>query len=409
MNPITFIGDLISMPFGALMKILYDLFNNYALAILFFAIVVKIVLLPLGIKQQQSQIKMAKIKPKEQAIRGKYAGRTDSATQQKVQAEVLEMYKKENYSPFGGCLPMLIQLPILFALYGIIRNSLNYTAPVEIKSLIEGIQQYIYDNIGTFSETIKSLANIPSADKIDQFQIIKVLSNSDYFAVIRENFSWSAGIADTFQNIVASFKLFGQSVVFSPSELMDKRNFIFLTIPVVNFAVSFLQMRLQKIINAKTMAADAANNNSMKVMEYMMPLLIVWMSFTMPAALGLYWIFQSALGIVQTLVLSKLYPIPVISEEEYELARQQYGTAKKKKKKKPVADELDDEDDVIDSKFLSDGKNGKNNGGGSDDDNGGDPDDEKYISKTIPKGINPNVKNNYQKTGKKYTIKKRKK
>jgi len=187
---------------------------------------------------------------------------------------------------------------------------------------------------------------------------------------------------------------------------------ILLLIPVLNFAASFLQMRLQKIINSATMG-DQANSGGMKMMEYAMPLLIVWMSYSMYAALGLYWIFQSILGIAQMLVLAKIYPLPKITEEEYELARQQYGTGKKKKKKKPVieteAREIEDDEDY----------NSDNDNNNDDDSSNNLPDikslknaeikDEKYISKTIPKGINSNVKNNYQKTGKKYTIKKRKK
>ena len=398
MNPFTAISDLITMPFGLLMKVLYDLFNNYAFAIFFFALVVKIVLIPLGIQQQKSQIRMAKIKPKEQAIRGKYAGRTDSVTQQKVQTEVLEMYKSENYSPMSGCLPLLIQMPVIFVLYNIIRNPLTYIDRFS-PDLIDKIKQVIFDSKDTYSEVVASLANMTKASGIQQIDIVRIFNNPEWLNSIRQ----AAGIPDGFKNL--NFGFFGQMLTTPP---VAAGLSILLIIPVLNFAASFLQMKMTKVINANNAAtADVANNKGMKIMEYAMPLLVVYMSYQMNAALGLYWIFQSVLGIAQMFVLAKLYPIPKITEEEYELARQQYGGTTKKKKKKPAA-ELESRDDdalgevagLIEADSESD-KIIENL-----------PDikeEEKYISKTIPKGINPNIKNNYQKTGKKYTINKRKK
>jgi hypothetical protein len=209
------------------------------------------------------------------------------------------------------------------------------------------------------------------------------------------------GFPANFENL--NFKLFGQFLTSSPSEALAGGLSILLLIPVLNFAASFLQMRLQKVINASTMAADAANNKGMKFMEYAMPLLIVWMSYSMYSALGLYWIFQSLLGIGQMLVLAKVYPLPKISEEEYELARQQYGSVKKKKKKKPAEEELSGDITEIESADADEDMAALKSLGNT------EMKDEKYISKTIPQGINQNVKNNYKKTGKKYTIKKRKK
>ena len=384
------------------MNFLYGLFGNYAVAIFFFALAVKIVLLPLGIQQQNSQIKMAKIKPKEQAIRGKYAGRTDSATQQKVQQEVLDMYKTENYSPMAGCLPLLVQMPILIGLYQIIRNPLTYISRFS-PEVIENIQKFIIerkdmfvkldalgnqmaDDKGNLIYAIKNLGTmtVENLKNFQQISIIEIFNNPNWLAAIRTEV---AGIPDTFKNI--DFKFFGQMLTTPPIEAMLS---ILILIPIINLVASFVQMRLNKILNPAMAANEAANNKGMKIMEYTMPLFIVWMAFQMEAALGLYWIFQSVLGIGQMFVLAKIKPIPKISEEEYELARQQYGVIKKKKKK-PAAEieaELESESEE------DDGENSKKK-------------DEKYISKNIPAGISPEVKSNYQKTGKKYKINKRKK
>jgi len=379
------IFDIINVPLGMLMKFLYGVFGNYAIAIFFFALVVKIVLLPLGIQQQNSQIKMAKIKPKEQAIRSKYAGRTDNATQQKMQNEVMDMYKVENYSPMGGCLPMLVQLPIIFALYNIVRNPLTYISGFS-GELMSSIKEVVFNLKDIFSVEVASLANVTKFENIQQIDIIKVFSNPDWFSQIK---SLVEGFPADFQHL--DFSFLGQQLTRTPMEMGLS---ILLLIPVLNFAASFLQTRLSRKMNPA--AAETANNKGMKIMEYTMPLMIVYMSYTWYSALGLYWIFQSILGIGQMFVLAKIKPIPKITEEEYELARQQYGTVKKKKKKKPVLETGEDGEiiEVEDIEITDD----------SDETESGD----KYISKDIPKGINPNVKNNYQKTGKKYKIKKKK-
>ena len=448
---------LLNQPLGMLMRFLYGIVNNYALAIFLFALAVKIVLLPLGIKQQKGQIKMAKIKPKEQAIRDKYAGRKDSVTQQKMNAEVMDMYKKENHSPMAGCLPILVQLPILFALFGVINQPLTYIArftPAQINDIkefvtvvgtkptgdngedlfvveptndgIENLTEDSTENSGeatTLSLTDKFTPEFAKkyAAKMDdikkfienntdisenfkitnksrpELDIIKIFNLKDGKMLTEMKSILSLSIPAKYEKNL-DFGFFGKQLTSSPAETGIS---ILLLIVVLNFAASFLQMKLQKVINASTVATGQVKG--MQFMEYAMPLLIVYMSYTMTAALGLYWVFQSLLGIAQMLVLAKVYPLPVISEEEYEKARIEYGTAKKKKKKKPVIEveyeEIEDDDDEDDGDT-----------GGSKIKSLGAPEikDEKYISKTIPKGINQNLKNNYKKSGKKYTIKKKK-
>ena len=118
--------NIINIPFGAMIRWFNQITGNYLIALLLFAIVVKLVLSPLAIKQQKNQIKQAKLQPKVMAIRKKYAGRDDKPTQQKMTQEIQELYQKEGYNPMGGCLPLLIQMPILIALYNIVMNPLKY-------------------------------------------------------------------------------------------------------------------------------------------------------------------------------------------------------------------------------------------------------------------------------------------
>lgn len=105
------IMDILYIPFGYIMKFCCLIAgNNYVIALFFFALLLQVVLFPLGIKQQKSQITMAKLRPKEMAIRKKYAGRTDKPTQQKMNMEIQQLYADNGYNPLSGCLPLLIQL-----------------------------------------------------------------------------------------------------------------------------------------------------------------------------------------------------------------------------------------------------------------------------------------------------------
>ena len=100
--------------------------GSYAIALLFYALIFKVLFLPFAIKQQKNQIAMAKLAPKMQLIRAKYRGRVDRVSQQKMQQEMMELQQKEGYSPLSGCLPLLIQLPLIIFLYNVIRKPLSF-------------------------------------------------------------------------------------------------------------------------------------------------------------------------------------------------------------------------------------------------------------------------------------------
>ena len=101
-------------------------FGNYLIGICIFAIIIEILMLPLTIKQQKNSIKQASLRPKEMAIRNRYKGRNDQATQQKVAQEIQDLYQRENFNPMGGCGPMLVQLPIVMLLYNIVIDPIQY-------------------------------------------------------------------------------------------------------------------------------------------------------------------------------------------------------------------------------------------------------------------------------------------
>ena len=130
------VGDAIAIPFAWLLRVFNSWTGHYALALLLFSLGVKLVLLPLSIRQQKSQIKMARIRPKMLAIEKKYAGRNDQPTLRKKQEELMALQQAEGYSPMSGCLPLLIQLPIIFILFEIIREPLTYICQFDSTQIV---------------------------------------------------------------------------------------------------------------------------------------------------------------------------------------------------------------------------------------------------------------------------------
>ena len=372
---------LIYGPFGTLLRWLYQFTNNYLVTIFLFAVVIKLVLMPFSIKMQKGQQAMARLKPKEAVIRKKYAGRKDSVTMQKMNMEIQELYKSENYSPLSGCLPMLIQMPILFALIKIVRNPLIYISGLT-EETIKGIQAFIAGNWDKFESVINMAHDKFESSRIDAIQgnLNRVLADGALLNDIRN------GVEGLGNYIHVNLTPFGSA--FDLTVTPQSAGFsLLILIPALNFLVSWYQMKMTKKYQVNPQQnADPAAGASMKFMEWTMPLMITFMAWAFDASMGIYWIFQTILYMGQTLLLAKFMPLPKLTEEDYRLAEEQYGAKKKKKKALPSGDEAaalpaaPDEDDEEDEKPTGAEK----------------------------KTINPAVKDRYQKTGKKYTIKRKK-
>ena len=169
------IVDIIRVPIAFILRICHDFCNwlgigNYLFALLFFAIIMQIVLLPFAIKQQKNSIRQASFAPKVAAIRNKYKGQNDKATQQKIQEETMALYNKEHFNPMGGCLPLLIQMPILFALFRVITMPMRYLAGIHT----EAINKMIVLSNKLWASGAAGIEQITSRDAYAQ---IKLVSN----------------------------------------------------------------------------------------------------------------------------------------------------------------------------------------------------------------------------------------
>ncbi len=360
----------ISDAFGWLFNLLFQFSNEYILTLFLFAVIMKVILLPFGIKQQKNSIKQAKLRPKEMAIRNKYKGRNDKATQQKMSEEIMKLYQEENFNPASGCLPMLIQLPILFSLYYVITHPFTYLTTY-------GTEVFNKLKDAVTAASIKMTSNYPEIDIIKQ-----VVENNEK---IGKFFGDNVAFADIVENltpIAESFETFG--VDFSVKVDLASP---YILIPILTFVFSFVSTKLiRKFTYQPTTNADPSTKASMTMMDWMMPLMSVYISTITPAAIAVYWIFQNILSVLQQILLYKLFPIPAVSEEEIKEAEMQLkGKQKKAEKQKaiPADYEVDDYDKTTET-----------------DKSKGSTQKKEAVLSSHKAGISPKAKEIVQKTGK---------
>lgn len=268
--------------------------GQYVFGLLIYALLFKLLFLPFSIKQQKNQIKMARLTPKIELIKAKYRGRTDQATMQKQQEEILELQQKEGYNPLSGCLPLLLQMPIIMFLYKIITRPLSYICHIDSAGL-----QTIKDTIGS--------------ELTNEIQLIGKIN--EYVQAGGE------GLADFTENLarLPKLELFGAQLSDTPWEALTSNFSWLFIIPVLAAAAQWLSVWITRKLNSNPATQpqqNAQSNMTMKMMDLMMPAMTLFMAFSLPSLMGIYWIYQSAFGVLQTFILSKTMPLPKFTEED---------------------------------------------------------------------------------------------
>ena len=332
---------------GSFLGWLDSITGNYVWALFIFAIIVEIILLPFAVKQQQNSIKQAKLRPKEMAIRNKYKGRNDRATQLKVSEEIQAMYQKENFSPFSGCLQLFIQMPVILVLYQVVINPLQHVLHVS-KEAINAMTVYATSAVeeGGLGLTVNStrgtieLISTIKEKGIEFFSglvgyVDSVGSVKGFEITGQEAYDAFVAVADK----MPDFNVFGLNLAETPS--FDNPSLLWL-IPVITFAAYFFSMKITRKFTYQATTGnpeqDAQTGCSNKTMDIMMPMMSVWISFMVPAAIGVYWIFKSIIGMVKQIVMAKAMPIPTVTEEELKAAEKEYGGKPEKKHQKGNVD-----------------------------------------------------------------------
>ena len=293
----TSISDLIRVPFGYLLDWLYTFTNNYGLSLILFSLIVKLVLLPMSVKSKKSMLKMSRLSPQVKALEAKYGD-----DKQKYQLAVQQMYKEEGVSMGGGCLWSFIPLIILLPLYYVIREPITYMMhnTQSISAAIVAFMQASGENLGKNSYYAQLAAAGHVGDYMDALKSLAVTANANLQAM--------------------NFQFLGIDLAGIPSfrfwECEGWGEIGLFLIPVVSAGLQAASMWLSQKMNNQVATnadgeqdADAAKaaNQTNATMMLMMPLMSLWIGFSMPAAISIYWIAQAVFGAVQDYFLTKHY------------------------------------------------------------------------------------------------------
>lgn len=282
--------------FGYLLQFLYSLVNNYGLAIILFTIIIKLLLLPLSIKQQKTMKKSTELQEKMKTIQFKYKNDAE-----KMNQEMMNLYKEENMSPFSGCLTAIIQMLLLLSIFYLVRSPITF---------MEKVPQ---DNINTYIQQLKdegrSVSNVyPEIDLIREADWLKEKNPED----------------SNVDKLNIQMNFLGLDLSKIPQQNMA--DYTVYIIPVLYILSSFISIRMTtsmqqkkdkekgetKIDGTTGKELVSEENNEMdtvmqtnKMMSWMMPIMSISIAFVAPLGLALYWLISNILMIVERLVLNK--------------------------------------------------------------------------------------------------------
>lgn len=345
----------ISQILGWILNILVEFTNsfgilNIGLSIILFTLVVKVLMFPLTIKQQKASKLMAVMQPELQAIQAKYKGKKDNDSMMKMNVETKAVYEKYGTSMTGGCLQLVIQMPILFALYRVIYCIPAYVMPVKehflnvvyaltgtssVSSLTEGaaasLLQFATDhNIAlTGVNPIGDLTGVSGEALANKMVDILYKLNPAQWGDLAQAFPGAASvIADNAATIEKMNTFLGINLSSNPFNGSFVPNLAWL-IPILAGLTQYASTKLMMASQPKNNEEDMGSQ-MMQSMNVTMPLMSVFFCFTFPAAIGIYWVASSAFQLLQQLIVNS-YLNKVDMDE---LIRKNVEKANKKRAKK---------------------------------------------------------------------------
>ena len=325
-------GKLITAPFAWIMRALYSLTGSYGITLILFTLIVKLVMLPFQLKSKKSMVRMGRLSGKQKELEKKYGN-----NKQKYNEELTKLYEEAGVNPMSGCLWSMLPLFILIPLYNIIRQPISH-----FMRLGEDAMTAVRDLATSMGYVAETMANgKPGA--YEQIELTRFIS---------DNWASFEGKFDGLINI--NFSFIGLDLTANPTSAFsgfafDWAHIGLILIPVVSALLSWLQSKVTSSSNGQD------TNASMKSMLIMMPLMSLYIGFIMPASLGVYWLANSVLMIVQEATLGKYFDKKIRAEEEEreakrEAARQlrmaeakrhaeeEKANPQKKEKKQPVVE-----------------------------------------------------------------------
>ena len=337
--------------FGFIMNGIYNFMDkvfgiqNIGICIILFTIIIYTLMIPLTLKQQKFSKLSAIMNPEIQKIQKKYQGKRDQTSMMKQQEEMQAVYEKYGTSPTGGCLPLLIQLPLLFALYPVIQNIPKYVKsvkavyiPIVDKIMATNGWQKIMEKIGSAKPILMSPSAYDYTDKNTLVNVLYKFQDSTWDKLVDKMPSVEETVRSTTQTISHLNSFLGINIAETPINMLSsalhpfdiKGVLMAVLIPLLAGLSQFISMKLQPTPSTNS---DDPMMGSMRTMTYTMPLISVFFCFSMPAGIGLYWFVSALVRCAQQLIINKrMSKIPV-----EELIKKNKEKAAKKRAKKGVS------------------------------------------------------------------------
>jgi YidC/Oxa1 family membrane protein insertase len=282
--------------------------ENIGLCIILFTFIVYILMFPLTIKQQKFSKLSAKMNPEIQAIQKKYKGKQDQQSMMAMNEETKAVYQKYGTSPTGGCLQLIIQMPILFALYRVIYNIPAYVSSVKstYDALVTGIMsttgyQIIMEEIGNVKSINPDKYDYTKADTI--IDVLYKFSTADW-ANLTQKFPDLTSVITETSTKMSHMNSFLGGINISDAPITNLFSLAIL-IPILSGFTQWLNVKLMPQPATPANTEENPMMNSMKTMNLMMPVMSAVMAFTLPAGLGLYWIAGAVFRCIQQVAINK--------------------------------------------------------------------------------------------------------
>ena len=306
---------IILKPFAWLLLTFYNIFNSYGLALVLFAIVIKLILFPVSLKSKKSMIQMNLLSGKMQQLQKQYG-----KDRERYNLEVQKLYEREKVNPMGGCLWSLIPMIVLIALYGIIREPMTYFMNLSMDQIKEVAQLLNWDTVavtqGWVTQAVMDKAGgVFENGAYNQLYLLSLINDSNLATVQAALGEAGSGL------FVMNFQFLGLDLSLIPTwkfwagGLKWSSIGLFL-LPLVSTGVSFLSMKVSMATNKmNNKTANEQMDRTNRMMMWMMPLMSLWIGFTVPAGLSVYWVAQYFVTMAQEVICGKML------KKDYEAAR----------------------------------------------------------------------------------------
>ena len=294
--------------FGYVLNFIYNFVKNYGLAIIIFSILVKLLMIPISVKQQKTMKKSAKIQKKMKEIQFKYKNNPEQLNQ-----ATMELYKSENMSPFSGCFSAIVQIILLFAVFYLVRSPLTYMKKID-DDIVNKYARIIREN------DLSTNSAYPQIEIIREIDNIKNLKDQDNSNSEEQNVDLSEIDDDELNSLYINMDFLGLNLAQVPTRSSDWKSYI---IPVLYVIVSIISMKITNPTKKQEKQDNPEENKDEKAltkpeddfdpmeqmnknMNMMFPIMYVAVALVAPLGLALYWLMNSLLMIIERLLLNKL-------------------------------------------------------------------------------------------------------